>query len=199
MRLKMSLILMLPVLIAGNVFATENQPPAQGTAVPFEYKVGVNDVLTVAVLQPDPLSVELTVSPDGSISFPYIGSVQVANLTPAQIQDKIQTALRDYMKYPVVSVSLKEAKSRTFFVYGEVTRPGAYPLNQETSLVQAITTAGGFTRVASTNNIKILRQNPDASGSNSLTVDVSAIMSGKKQDSEKIHSGDVITVSQRFF
>jgi protein involved in polysaccharide export with SLBB domain len=165
-----------------------------------DYQVDNNDIITVAVIQPDPFNVELTVSPDGTVTFPYIGSILVKGLTIIQIQEKIQTGLLDYMKYPLVAVSLKETRSslQQFYVFGEVQRPGTYPLERDTTVLRAITTAGGFTRVASTSNVKLVRQNTDGS-TQSITIDISALMSGKKTKDEKVQHGDVITVSQRFF
>lgn len=182
-------------LISSSFLWAEGQKPVMET----EYKIGENDILQVIVLQPDKLDTELTVSPDGSITFPYIGSIKVKGLTLTEAQQRIQKDLSDYMKYPVVAVSLKEARSRTFFVYGEVEKPGSFLLEKNMSIVQAISLAGGFKPVASMNNVKILRPNPDGSGSTTLTVDVESIVTGKKPDIAKVEPGDVITVTKRFF
>jgi polysaccharide export outer membrane protein len=163
------------------------------------YVVGVDDVLVVSVLQPDKMETEVIVSPDGTITFPYIGNVDVQGLGLMDVQEKIQTGLSDYMKYPVVAVSLKESRSRMFYVYGEVKLPGAYPIQQNMSVLRAVSLAGGFTKTASTNNVKILRAHKDGSGNETLSADVSAVMEGKSQNDIKIEPGDVITVSQRFF
>ena len=162
------------------------------------YRVDVNDIIQVSVLQPYPLNAELTVSPDGAVTFPYIGSVNVKGLTLTEIQSKIQTGLQDYMKYPLVAVSLKESRSRQFFVYGEVNRPGSYPLLRETTVLQAITTAGGFTRVASTNNVNVL-STTETGSTQTQTVNTDDALRGKKDSDKKIQAGDVITVSRRFF
>ncbi len=164
-----------------------------------DYLVGVDDIILVTVIQPDKLESELTVSPDGAITFPYIGKVVVKGLTLMQIQENIQTRLADYMKYPVVTVSLRESRSRMFFVYGEVKIPGAYPIQQNMSVLRAVSMAGGFTPVAATNEVKILRAKADQSGNETLTTDVSAVMQGKTQNDIKVEAGDVITVSKRFF
>ena len=164
-----------------------------------DYRVDVNDIIQVAVLQPDPMNAELTVSPDGSVTFPYLGSINVKGLTLNEVQLKIQTGLQAYMKYPLVAVSLKESRSRLFYVYGEVNRPGAFPLASDTTVLQAVTTAGRFTRVASTNNVSLLRQKPDGTGNQTITVNVAAILSGKQANDVKVQPGDVITVSKSFF
>ncbi len=183
-------------VLPSNMTETANVAHAESASA--VYVLDVQDVLTISVLQPDPFSVELIVAPDGSITFPYIGTVSVKGLTLMQTQENIQKGLMDYMKYPVVSVSLKQSKSLTFFVFGEVQRPGSYILEKDTTVLKAITTAGGFTRVASTDNVKVVRQ--AAGGATSaLTVDVDALMNGASTVDEKVGQGDVITVSKRFF
>lgn len=173
---------------------------AEEAATTAEYLVGVDDIILISVLQPDKLESELTVSPDGAITFPYIGKVMVKGLTLMQIQEKISTDLSDYMKYPVVTVSLKESRSRMFFVYGEVKIPGAYPIQQNMSVLRAVSMAGGFTPVAATNDVKILRaKTGEGAGNETLSTDVSAVMQGKMQNDIKVEAGDVITVSKRFF
>lgn len=183
-------------VLPSNMTPGANVAPAESATE--EYTLGIQDMLTIAVIQPDPFSLELTVAPDGTITMPYIGTIPVSGLTLMQVQEKVQTGLADYMKYPVVSVALRAPKNLTFFVFGEVQRPGSYILEKDTTVLKAITTAGGFTRVASTNNVKVVRQKPDGTTS-TLTVDVGALMTGKSTKDEKVEKGDVLTVSQRFF
>jgi polysaccharide export outer membrane protein len=153
------------------------------------YKVGVDDVIQVVVIQPDKLDLTLTVAPDGTITFPFIGLVPVQDLTLMEIQEKIQRELLDYMNYPLVSVSLKESHSRIFYVYGEVSKPGSYPLKENMTVLQAVVSAGGFTRTASMSDIKVVRQKKGNGGNGTVTVDLNG----------KVEPGDVITISQRFF
>jgi polysaccharide export outer membrane protein len=177
---------------------TETANIASTDSTSTDYVLDTQDMLTISVLQPDPFTVELTVAPDGTITFPYIGTVSVKGQTLMQTQEKIQTGLMDYMKYPVVSVSLRQSKSLTFFVFGEVQRPGSYILEKDTTVLKAITTAGGFTRVAATDNVKVVRQLADGTTS-ALNVDVGGLMNGRSTKDEKIERGDVITVSKSFF
>src|SRR3989338_2577249 len=75
------------------------------------YTIGVDDILEISVLQPDELLRIVNVAPDGTITFPYIGTIKVKDLTITQIQKEVQDALADgYMKYPVVVVSLQESR-----------------------------------------------------------------------------------------
>lgn len=186
-------------LIALCGFVAASPLHAEEAAASADYLVGVDDIILIMVIQPDKLESELTVSPDGAITFPYIGKVLVKGLTLMQIQENIQTRLAEYMKYPVVTVSLRESRSRMFFVYGEVRLPGAYPIQQNMSVLRAVSMAGGFTPVAATNDVKILRSKADNTSNETLSADVSGVMQGKTENDLKIQAGDVITVSKRFF
>ena len=165
-----------------------------------EYTVGIGDVLNVSVLQPEPLSLTVTVAPDGAISFPYIGTVKVKGNVLSAIQEEIQTRLADgYMKYPVVSVSLIESRSRRFFVYGEVIRPGAYPLEENTTVLKAISMAGGFTKFGSSSRVKLLRPKEQEAGYAPVTINIKDIMNGDSKADKVIEPGDMLVVSEGLF
>ena len=107
-------------------------------ALAQQYTLGIEDIIQINVLQPEEISVTVTVAPDGTINFPYIGIVNVASKSLDVVQDNIQERLADgYMKYPVVSVTLVESRSRKFFVYGAVVKPGTYPLEKNTTVFSA--------------------------------------------------------------
>ena len=173
-------------------------PPGDSVAEDsLQYTIGVNDVLNIAVLKPDQLTTTLTVSPDGTITFPYIGNVEVQGKTLAWIQQEVQSRLAAYMKYPVVSVSLQESKSRMFYVYGEVIKPGAYGMQPNLTVIRAISVTGGFTKYGSASKVKILRRLD--SGNEIIRVDVDSAMEGDSSQDIGIKDGDVITVSEGIF
>lgn len=167
----------------------------------YEYTIGIGDILEVAVLQPEKMALSVTVSPDGSITYPYIGQVDVKGLTLARIQQDIQTRLADgYMKYPVVSVSLKESRSRKFLVYGEVIKPGEYYLeDNNTTVLKAISMAGGFTKFGSSSRVKILRPRADKPGYQPIKVRLNKAMNGDAKSDILLKSGDMIVVSEGVF
>jgi len=165
-----------------------------------EYTVGVEDILEISVLQPDEILRVVNVGPDGTISFPYIGSVMVKDLTVPQIQEKIQTALADgYLKYPVVLVALQESRSRNFFVYGEVTKPGSYPLVANSTVLRAISMAGGFTKFGSSSRVKVLRPKENEPGYNTIKIDIKNVMSGDTGQDILLMPGDMVVVSEGVF
>lgn len=180
----------------GLLWAEKSVTRISKTMLETDYKVGVGDIIYVAVLQPDPMETTLTVAPDGSVAFPQIGQIVVLGLSPLEIQEKIQESLREYINYPLVSVSLKESHSQNFYIYGEVLRPGIYPLKEKSTVLQAIALAGGFTRVASLDDIKVVRQNSDTLVSKTIKVDLSGSGHDGATDVFKLESGDVVTVSR---
>ena len=169
---------------------------AEDTSV---YKIGVDDVLDINILRPEPLATTLTVSPDGTVTFPYIGNVAVKDRALSEAQEEIQTRLGKFIKDPVVSVSLKESRSRMFYVYGEVAKPGIYPIQQNLTAIRAISLAGGLTKYGSSSQVKILRQGKNGKGNELIKVDVRAVMNGDAKQDVKIEAGDVITVSEGIF
>ena len=185
---------LLSLLILGGAMGSISQAAEAGSGT---YVVNADDILNISVLQPDQLSNDFTVSPDGSITFPYIGNVDVKGATLIEVQDKIQKGLSDYMKYPVVAVSLKESHSRIFYVYGEVNRPGSYPVQDNLTVMRAISMAGGFTRIASY-NAKILRASNAGVDNEIIDLNLNDVMTGKAKDI-KVEPGDMITASKSIF
>lgn len=166
-----------------------------------EYEVGVDDVLEINILQPEKLASIVSVSLDGAISFPYLGSLKVKGLTLSEIQEKIQTGLTNgYMKYPLVSVALKESRSRKFFIYGDVSKPGEYPLNKNTTILNAIAIAGGLSKYGSSCRVSILRANEQKGGYETIEADMGAIMQKATDANILLYPGDIITISEgKFF
>lgn len=191
--------LVLSVLVAVGIEAQASETnPAD--IMKAEYRVGVDDILDINIIQPDQLGVQCPVVSDGSISFPYIGSVQVKGMTLAEIQHLLEEGLSDgYMKYPVVAVSLRESRSRKFFVYGEIIRPGSYMMEDNMTVLKSISLAGGFTKYASSSSVKVLRPFKDRPGYESIKVNMNAVMNGDSKKDVVIQSGDVVVVSEGIF
>jgi len=189
-------ILALAIFVS-NVWCEEKktEAPQQGAQ---EYVIGVDDIIDISVLQPDKFTTTLNVSPDGSISFPYIGNVNVKGLSLGQVQDLIQERLSNgYMKYPVVSASLKESRSRKFSVYGLVARPGSYPVEENLTILRGISLAGGLTEYGSSGQIKVVRPKADGTGSETIETSIQNIMGGAARDANiVIKAGDTIIIYQ---
>lgn len=164
------------------------------------YTIGVDDIIEISVLQPDEILRVVNVAPDGMIAFPYIGSIKVKDLTIPQIQEKIQSALADgYLKYPVVLVSLQESRSRKFFVYGEVAKPGNYAMAENTTVLRAISMAGGFTKFGSSARVKVLRAKKNKPGYEMIKIRIKKVMNGDSEEDILLKSGDMVVVSEGMF
>lgn len=173
-----------------------NKPNCAPSEPPV-YTVGVQDVLTISVLQPEQILNDVVVSPDGAITFPYIGTVKVKGLTIDQVQQEIQSRLADgYLKYPTVVVSLKESNIRKFYVYGEVNKPGPFPMDENMTVLRAVSLAGGFTRFGSASRVKVLRPKEHAQGYATIPVNITSVMDGNTNDDLQLKSGDIVVVSE---
>jgi polysaccharide biosynthesis/export protein len=135
--------------------AAEVAPPAVN--VPPGYVVGESDVLHVNVWKEQELSQTVVVRTDGNISLPLINEVKVSGMTPIQIQELIAEKLKSFINNPQVTVTVTDIRSKKAFITGEVLRPGSYSLNAQTSVLQLIAQAGGFTPFAKRDSIVVLR------------------------------------------
>jgi len=124
---------------------------------PRSYELGAEDIILVRVWREPDLSGQMVVRPDGQISMPLIGDLQAEGLTPLALGAQIAEKLSKYINGPEVSVSVQTVRSKRYSVTGEVLRPGAYPLVVPTTVLDALTQAGGFREFANTKNITVMR------------------------------------------
>lgn len=148
-------------MIAGfnsSVFAAPPSGNAATAHKPQEYLIGPEDVLDISVWKNQELSRIVTVRPDGKISLPLIGDVQAGGVTPSQLRNAIVAKLKEYQENAVVSVIVQTVNSYRIFIVGEVRNPGTYLLKSKTTVLQAISMAGGFSQFASKNKIVLVRK-----------------------------------------
>jgi len=160
-----------------------------------EYWIGPEDVLDITIWRNADLSKEVTVRPDGRISLPLIGDVSAVGKTAAQLSDDISLKLKEYKENPQVSIVVKEVNSYAIYVLGEVVKPAKYPLKTKTTLLQAITLAGGFMPTAARNKIVIFRFSKDGGGQVKIKAgyDDIVLRDGASQNIE-LKPGDQIVV-----
>ncbi len=142
--------------------ATESrQFPAASTSTVADndatYKIGPQDVLRIDVWKEPDISRVVPVRPDGKITLPLLNDVQAAGQTPVQLANIIATGLKKYITSPQVTVGVSEINSRRIFITGEVNHAGAFPLLPNMTVLQALSSSGGFTQCARIKNIYILR------------------------------------------
>jgi polysaccharide biosynthesis/export protein len=139
------------------------QDTASGAKPDSTYIIGNDDVLAINVWKEPDISRSVPVRSDGNISLPLVGEVLAAGRTPHQLEAEIAGKLKNYISEPEVTVIVQEIKSQKFNVLGMVTRPGAYPLTNSMTVLDAIALSGGFRDFAKQKSIYILRVNPDGS------------------------------------
>lgn len=140
--------------------AADDKPSAATVAITSDpdYLIGPEDVLNVNVWKEAEISATaVPVRPDGRISLPLLNDIQAAGLSPIQLAAEITEKLKKYLEQPHVTVVVTQVNSRRYFVLGEVTRAGAFPLLPHMTVLQALSSAGGFSQFANPKNIYILR------------------------------------------
>lgn len=121
------------------------------------YYVGPGDLLEISVWRDETLSRELIVPPDGILSFPLIGDVNVASMSVAEIRMAIKKKLAEYVPDASVTVMLKQTNSLNVYVIGQVKNPGVFPITMETRVMHLLSMAKGLTPFAAERDIHILR------------------------------------------
>ena len=158
-----------------------------------EYKIGAQDVLRIDVWKEEQLTRTVPVRPDGKVTLPLLNDVQAAGLTPMQLAGVISEGLKKFINGPQVTVSVTEINSRRVYVSGEVVRSGAFPLLPNMTVLQALSSSGGFTQFARTNKIYVLRVQ-DGKPSK-LPFNYKEVLDGKTPEQNiLLQPGDVIVV-----
>jgi protein involved in polysaccharide export with SLBB domain len=184
-------------LLAACADRAEAPYPVSQPAPPEDAAVGPGDLFDVRVFGEPTMSANYEVSGDGTINFPLVGSVAVAGKTPPQIEKELQARLADgYLKNPSVSVRVTDYRSRRVSIFGQVRQPGTFPYNENMSVVEGITKAGGFTAMAKKNAVRVTRKN--GPGTDSIIVAVEDIGQGRAPNF-LLRPGDVIFVPERLF
>jgi polysaccharide export outer membrane protein len=139
---------------AGNTGSSAAKP---ATTDP-NYVIGPQDVLDVSVWKEPELSRSVPVRPDGKISMPLLNDVQAAGLTPMQLTAQITTNLKKYIADPQVTIVITQINSQRIYILGEVNHPGALPLLPGMTMLEALSSAGGFTIFANLKKIYLMRK-----------------------------------------
>ena len=168
-----------------------NAPAASSTTL------GPGDLIEVRVFEEADLSGPYRVAPGGTIDFPLCGKLKIAGLNTSATADVLTRCLGEkYLKHPQVSVLLREYNSKKIFVFGEVQKPGTFPYEEDMSIIQAITMAGGFTKVASKNDIAVTRQVEGRE--TKIRVPVADIGTGREKNF-RLQPGDIVFIPESIF
>ena len=168
--------------------------PTSSLPAGSDYVIGPEDMLQITVWKNESLSRELAVRPDGKISMPLLHDVQAAGLTPMQLQEKLATALGEFMPNPEVAVTVTDVRSYRISVLGEVMKPGVLQLKSDTTVLEALALAGGFRDFASPSKILILRRNGDGQ-TDKIPFNYNRVVKDNRSEGNvTLKSGDVVVV-----
>jgi polysaccharide export outer membrane protein len=157
------------------------------------YEIGPGDVLDIRVWKEPEVSHIVPVRPDGKISLPLLNDVQAAGVTPALLAEKIEDSLKKYLSDPQVTVIVTAINSQRIYILGEVVRAGTYPLLPGMTLLQALSSAGGFTQFARTKSIYLLREKNGAQVK--YPFNYKEVVQGEKSEQNTVlKTGDTIVV-----
>jgi len=157
------------------------------------YVIGPQDVLDISVWKEAELTRTVPVRPDGKISMPLLNDVRAAGLTPNQLAAQITTSLKRFLTDPQVTVIVTQINSQRVYILGEVARTGAYPLLPDMTILQALSSAGGFTQFANRKKIYMFRM--ENGKQVKYPFDYKAVIDGKRPDENVVlQAGDTIVV-----
>jgi polysaccharide export outer membrane protein len=176
---------------------SESKPAPVSSQVPdvdpSSYRVGAEDVLEISVWREEALKKELLVRPDGGVSYPLIGEVQVAGKTVLEIREEITKRLERFIPDPAVSVAILKVGSQRVYVIGKVNKPGEYPLGRYVDVLQALSMAGGLTPFADSNEIRVMRR--EGGRQVVLPFEYGRVVRGQKLEQNiQLRGGDVVVV-----
>lgn len=173
---------------------------AAATRAKLDYKISATDLLSVTVYEVEEMNRRVRVSGSGEVFLPLVGAVAVGGKTLSAAQALIEKKLLAYVIKPQVTLFIEEYGNRRFSVMGEVLRPGSYPIPTESrvTVLEAISTAGGFTPVAAADRARLVRSVNGQSWT--YLIDVPTLTRGRQKEMNMIlEPNDVIFIPQSLF
>lgn len=179
-----------------STLSTHEATRLSGTG-PGASTLGSGDLVEVRVFQEPDLSNAYRVSPEGTIDFPLCGKISLNGMTSSQAADALSGCLKGrYLKNPQVSVLIREYNSKKVFVFGEVQKPGTFAFEENMTIIQLVTLAGGFTKLASKNAINVTRVIDGVE--QKISVPAQDIGVGREKNFP-LRPGDIVYVPESFF
>lgn len=161
--------------------------------VPNDYIIGEEDVLTITIWKEHDLSGTMVVRPDGKITVPLVGEINVVGMKPLQLQTLLEDKLKPFITVPQVSISVNQINSRKIYLIGQVVREGSFPINSSLTILQVLSAAGGLRDFAKKKKIYILRKQGDEEIRFPFDYDA-AIHGRNREQNILVQPGDTIVV-----
>lgn len=160
---------------------------------PGAYQLRQGDSLQISVWREETLQRQVIVLPDGSITLPLAGRIEVVGLSTPEVEQIIAKKLKEYIPEPIVTVVIAGIEGNRAYVLGKVIHPGSLLISGPITVLQAISIVGGFDRFADESGIKVIRAIPD--GQDILSVHYKDIISGKDMSTNiQLKGGDTLVV-----
>lgn len=186
MKFKAFLWLMLSQLL----FITLSNANAEANQ---SYKLRQGDSIQVSVWGEDKMQKESLVLPDGSITYPLAGRVEVVGLTSTEVEKRIADKLKAYLPDPQVSVVIVSITGNVAHVMGKVLKPGQVLMPGPMTVLDALSMAGGLDKFADRSGIKVLRKTTQ--GQKAIPVYYDQLIRGQNLESNiTLNPGDTVLV-----
>jgi polysaccharide export outer membrane protein len=176
-------------LLAAPLWAAEKIQDWPG----MDYTIGPGDVLFISVWKDEAMTREVTVLPDGKITFPLIGEISAGGKTIARLKGELEEKIVRFVPDPVLSVVVQKVDSMIIYVIGRINDPGRFVVNSNVNVLQALAMAGGLNPFAKRNAIKIFREEKDKTNIFEFKYDEVSKGSNLNQNIQ-LRRGDVIVV-----
>ena len=173
-----------------NLFMSTFAISAESSAA---YKLNQGDSILISVWGEDTLQKEVKVLPDGSVSFPLVGRIEVANSTAPEVEKRVTEKLKTYLSDPQVTVLVSNIEGNKFYIIGKVLRQGPFLLPGRMTVLQALSYAGGLDKFADLGQIKVLRET--AKGQVVIPINYNKLINGQSLESNIVlQAGDTLLV-----
>ena len=191
--------------LLGMGCATKNAVPNIATAPtevrqalePEEFQLGPGDVIDISVWRHPDLNLSVTIAPDGTITYPLVGTIEVAGMAFPDLTQTLTEAISQYYEDPQVSVNISELNSQKVFVLGDgVAVPQVLQLDNEMSVLEALTRAGGLNSSARTRNVLLVRGGLEEPALYTINVDA-IFTAGQMDQMVYLQRGDIVVVPNR--
>ena len=166
-----------------------------------EYIIGPSDELDICVWQNPDLSVTVPVRPDGRISTPLVNDMVAASKTSAQLSKDLEKELSQYVKDPLVTVSVKTFNgpySQQIRIVGQASQPMAIPFRNRMTVLDAMIAVGGMTEFAAGNRTVIVREEGGEKKSYSVRLD-DLLLNGDVSANVPLMPGDILIIPESWF
>lgn len=171
----------------------------------YQYRIGVGDLVRITVWDHPELTNPAgnttgqlqgqVVLPDGTFYFPFLNKVQAVGRTTEDIRVEMTRNLEKFIRSPQVDVTVQQSgfRSQKFYVSGEVSRPGFFPITDvPTMLSDAIGLAGGLSKEADLSNVSLQRNNQ------TFVLDAYRLLyQGDLSQNVLLQNGDVLNIPDR--